>query len=164
LEDISPLSNTIKNCKPLCKRLNKIMYKKSEKGVGGITRKGMRVQELLLERIEKEEYPISTRQLALALQLSWHTVQEYCLKLQLKKKIHGFRTAGSYLWTKKEIFSEKDDKTTILRTLLDEQLNEQLNQEINSEIRKLREEIASLKQKARENRITAQFVAGGENK
>ena len=94
-----------------------------QKGVGDITRKGVRVQELLLERIEKEDHLISTRQLALILNLSWHTVQQHCLSLQVKKKIDGFQIAGSYLWVQKGSFiAKKQEDETLLQTFLDTEI------------------------------------------
>ncbi|MBI5001997.1 hypothetical protein HZC31_01280 [Candidatus Woesearchaeota archaeon] len=131
-----------------------------QKGVGDITRKGVRVQELLLERIKKEDHLISTRQLALILNLSWHTVQQHCLSLQVKKKIDGFQIAGSYLWIRKGSFIvKKQEDETLLQTFLD------------TEIKKLKDEINILKQKKiesktsqkiRERETTAQNSAGGE--
>ena len=135
-------------------------YQKMQKGVGDITRKGVRVQELLLERIEKEDHLISTRQLALILNLSWHTVQQHCLSLQVKKKIDGFQIAGSYLWVQKGSFiAKKQEDETLLQTFLD------------TEIKKLKDEINILKQKKIESKTSqktreieraAQNNAGGE--
>jgi hypothetical protein len=66
--------------------------------VCGITRKGRIVQEQILDCIEKAENPVSTRQLALQLGYSWHTVQQYCFELLLKKKIDRIPLAGSHVW------------------------------------------------------------------
>lgn len=105
-----------------------------------ITRKGRVIQEQILECIEQEEAPISTRQLALKLGYAWHTLQQRCLELQIKGKISHVQIAGSHLWTKIQttVFNNSEINTT---------LNSQLNAVLEQQIKKLTEELAQIKEK-----------------
>lgn len=64
----------------------------------GITRKGRIIQQRILDYVKRNNYPVSSRHLCLALGYSWNTVQNYCLELQLKNKIHRLETSGCHLW------------------------------------------------------------------
>ena len=158
----------------------------SQKEVGGITKKGLVVQERILD-VLKEESPLSTRQLALKLNLSWHTVQQHCLHLSLKKKLSNFELAGSYIWLlseskidtenkKRENKKTKNTKTENeveispeeqLDEVLETEINAELQTVINSFLKQFKEKITlpvQMKQEkiTREIEITAQNNAGGE--
>lgn len=62
-----------------------------------------------MDYIEHVGNPISTRQLAINLCLSWHTAQQYCLELLLKGKIDRLTIGGSHIWLKKGSYSAKID-------------------------------------------------------
>ena len=154
-----------------------------DKGVGGITKKGLIVQERILDAL-KEESPLSTRQLALKLNLSWHTVQQHCLHLSLKKKLSNFELAGSYIWLVSESkINVENQKTENEKTknqkreneveispeeqldaLLETEINAELQTVINSLVKQFKEKITlpDPKEKTREIEITAQNNAGGE--
>ena len=145
----------------------------SQKGVGGITKKGLLVQSRVLDAL-KEESPLSTRQLALKLNLSWHTVQQHCLHLFIKKKLKHFELAGSYIWLLSESKKGREKKKTEnetkispegqLDTVLETEINAELQTLINSFLKQFKEKITlpEPKEKARENRTIAQSAAGGE--
>jgi len=103
-----------------------------------ITRKNKAVREQILNFIQTEEYPISTRQLTLKLSCSWHTVQQQCLELQIKGKIDRLEVTGSHLWTKKGSYTNFLEKTTphaVVETKDVDQMNErELLKEISQEI------------------------------
>ena len=65
------------------------------------------IERDILELIEKENYPLSTRQIALKIKRSWHAVQNRCLELQLQGKISRLTVAGTHLWIKKGHFMEE---------------------------------------------------------
>lgn len=69
----------------------------------GIARKGRAIQEEILDCIEGEVYPLSTRQLSLKLGYSWNTIQNYCLELQLTGKIHRLELVSSHLWSSSQL-------------------------------------------------------------
>lgn len=64
------------------------------------------IEKDILELIGREDYPLSTRQVALKIKRSWHAVQNRCLELQLQGKISRMTVAGSHLWIKKGHFLE----------------------------------------------------------
>jgi ATP-dependent Clp protease ATP-binding subunit ClpA len=65
-----------------------------------ITRKGRSVQGQVLALIKSTDSPISTRQLAIKLNVSWHTVQHYCFELLLKNEIDRLRVGTTHAWHK----------------------------------------------------------------
>jgi DNA-binding Lrp family transcriptional regulator len=50
----------------------------------------------------KENKPISTREIAVKTKLSWHTVINHCLRLQLSGKISGYKISNLNVWLLKE--------------------------------------------------------------
>ncbi len=151
--------------------------------MGGITKKGLLVQSRVLDAL-KEESPLSTRQLALKLNLSWHTVQQHCLQLFIKKKLKHFELAGSYIWLlserkisvenkktedekKKNRKAENETKISPeeqLNAVLETEINAELQTAINSFLKQFKEKITlpAPKENTREREITAQNNAGGE--
>ena len=55
----------------------------------------------LLKVLEKSEHPLTTKEIGLRIDRSWHTVQEHCLKLQLAGKVTCFRAGRVNLWSLK---------------------------------------------------------------
>lgn len=105
-----------------------------------ITRKGRLVQEQILDSIIGEAYPISTRQICLKLGYSWHTIQQYCLELLVKKRINRLEVAGTHLWVpnnflKKRVHKKNTEQSQeeILRAII---LNKALDADLNAEIRR----------------------------
>ncbi len=142
--------------------------------MGVITKKGLIVQESILN-VLKEESPLSTRQLALKLSISWHTAQQHCLHLLVKKKIEHLELAGSYVWlSKKNIDTLSKNIEQQVNQLVDTEINSEFQQAIDALLRQLKEKVGANplspeqnvfdtnpKKKTRENRTTAQFAAGG---
>ena len=52
----------------------------------------------ILKVIKESENPVSTTDIASKLNKSWHTIDRYCLKLQLAGEIYGFRVGKMNLW------------------------------------------------------------------
>ena len=69
-----------------------------------MTRKGLCVQEQILDILEREGNPLSTSHLAQLLKVSWYTVQHYCFELVFKGKIVQFTVGSSHIWIKKGSF------------------------------------------------------------
>lgn len=68
-----------------------------------MTRKGNKVQKRIMRMLLKKSRPFSTREIALKLRLSWHTVQEHCLELLNKGEIERMRIGTTHVWMKKNI-------------------------------------------------------------
>ena len=110
------------------------------------------MQEQLLSYLETVDNPITTRQLALRLGVSWHTIQHYCLELHAKKKIGQFSSSGFYYWTKKAVHQENKDNVIEnerkkLISILENELDKEIDVEIDAEIETLLREIEELKQR-----------------
>lgn len=143
--------------------------------MGVITKKGLIVQERILD-VLKAESPLSTRQIALKLRLSWHTVQQHCLHLLVKKKLEHFELVGSYIWlAKKEELVKTDATNQEIRELLQKQIDVEFQNTVDALLKQFKEKLLTPssesssqsllpKQEARENRTTVQSAAGGVNK
>jgi hypothetical protein len=57
----------------------------------------------ILQVISESENPVSTREISLKLERSWHSIQYRCLRLQLSGRIHGFRVGRMNLWQIKNL-------------------------------------------------------------
>lgn len=55
----------------------------------------------ILKVLEKSEHPLTTKEIGLRIDRSWHTVQEHCLRLQLAGKVSCFRAGRANLWSLK---------------------------------------------------------------
>lgn len=56
------------------------------------------LKKTILKTILKSQVPISTQDISIALKKPWHSIQMRCLKLQLDKKITGFKVGRINLW------------------------------------------------------------------
>lgn len=65
-------------------------------------RRGGFLDSVILKKLELQEYPISTRELALRTKLSWHTVINHCLRLQMNGKVIGYKIGNINVWIKKK--------------------------------------------------------------
>ncbi len=123
--------------------------------MSSITRKGRKLQEQILELIEKEVEPISTRQIALLFHCSWHTAYRYCLELLAKRKIDRFNNTALHLWIKpgRYIRQETFENSSPIESLqqsnkeFDNLLNAALEQELERQIQKLKEQLGVLEKK-----------------
>lgn len=90
-----------------------------------------------MDYIEHAENPISTRQLAINLCLSWHTAQQYCLELLLKGKIDRLTIGGSHIWIKKGSYSAKGQKNQLKEHFLNHFAEKQFSEKIDAAINNL---------------------------
>jgi hypothetical protein len=70
-----------------------------------VTRKvklGKKIDLEILNALKISENPLSTRDLAFKIKRAWHSVQTHCLKLQLKRQIHGFTVTNINIWELKK--------------------------------------------------------------
>lgn len=123
-----------------------------------ITRKGRKLQEQILELIEKEVEPVSTRQIALLFHCSWHTAYRYCLELFAKREIDRFNNTALHLWIKpgryiRQEISEnsffKDFQESLQQAdkEFDKLLDATLEQELEKQIQELKEHLNVLEKK-----------------
>ena len=56
----------------------------------------------ILKVLEKSEHPLTTKEIGLRVDRSWHTIQEHCLRLQISGKLSSFRAGRVNLWSLKE--------------------------------------------------------------
>jgi hypothetical protein len=57
-----------------------------------------RIREEIVDVILKSQNPLSTQDICLKLERSWHSVQTNCLRLQVEGRLHGFRAGRVNLW------------------------------------------------------------------
>lgn len=57
-----------------------------------------KIKEEILEMLSQTEDAISTNDICLKLERSWHSIQTNCLRLQIEGKLHGFRAGRLNLW------------------------------------------------------------------
>lgn len=60
------------------------------------------IRNNILKIIYNSDKPVSTREIGLKINRAWHSIQTYCLKLQLEGKIEGFKVGNMNLWIKKK--------------------------------------------------------------
>ena len=66
-----------------------------------VTRKqklGKNIERDILKLLDSADRPISTRDISLKIRRAWHSVQNHCLRLQLKGEIDGFRISNLNVW------------------------------------------------------------------
>lgn len=61
-------------------------------------KRGDYIDEAILYTLRQEKKPISTRDIALKNNFSWHTVINHCLRLQMNKKIEGYKISNMNVW------------------------------------------------------------------
>ncbi|MBD3313413.1 hypothetical protein GF345_03140 [Candidatus Woesearchaeota archaeon] len=71
---------------------------------------GREIEKKVLKILEKSDRPVSTRDLALRIERSWHSVQHHCFRLQIAGKIDGFRVGRMNLWVIKKQDSEESNE------------------------------------------------------
>jgi len=97
-----------------------------------------------LDLIKKEVDPVSTREICLKLNYSWHTVYRYCLELFAVGKIDKLSTKGPHLWMQNGIFSKK------IKHEIDDVLDKALDEEIEKQITDLQKQLQELQSKKQE--------------
>jgi len=60
-----------------------------------------KLKKTILRAILKNQNPLSTQDISTKLKKPWHSIQTRCLKLQIDKKITGFRVGRINLWQAK---------------------------------------------------------------
>lgn len=65
-------------------------------------KRGIVLDQIILKFLEFEEHPVSTRELALRTKISWHSVINHCLRLQMGGKIVGYKIGNLNVWCKKK--------------------------------------------------------------
>lgn len=56
------------------------------------------IDKAIFKYIKESSKPSSTREIAQVLNISWHTADRYCLKLQLQNKVNCFTIGKSTAW------------------------------------------------------------------
>jgi DNA-binding transcriptional regulator YhcF (GntR family) len=121
--------------------------------VWGITSKGERIKNKILKCIEQENAPLSTRQIAIKIKYSWHTLQQRCLELEVKGKIQHIKIAGSHLWSKKQ--TNELNKNIDINSQLNALLNNELNTVLEKQIQHLTEELQKRTDSTQPNKKTS---------
>lgn len=62
----------------------------------------MDAESLILKALKESQKPLSTREISMQLNMAWHTIDRYCLKLQIKKKVDSFTIGKSTAWFMKK--------------------------------------------------------------
>jgi len=66
-----------------------------------INRKEKKLMDDVLGILKSSENPRSTAEIASLLDVSWHSIQTRCLRLQVAGKLTGFRAGRMNLWAVK---------------------------------------------------------------
>lgn len=64
--------------------------------------RGREIDNRILKVLRKSKRPVSTRELAIQIGVSWHPVRFHCLQLKIDGKIDGFRIGNMNLWVIKK--------------------------------------------------------------
>ncbi len=64
--------------------------------------RGSEIDKRILKALSTSKRPISTRDIAVQIGVSWHPVRFHCLQLQMAGKIDGFRVGNMNLWVIKK--------------------------------------------------------------
>lgn len=56
------------------------------------------INSKIISILSKEVHPISTRDLGIKTNFSWHTIINHCLRLQLEGKIGGYKIGNLNVW------------------------------------------------------------------
>ena len=59
---------------------------------------GKKIESDILRILQSSSKPISTRDIALKIGRAWHSVQNHCLRLQIKDKVKGYRISNLNVW------------------------------------------------------------------
>ncbi len=74
------------------------MVNRTNKGISNRAKISASIRNDILKHIENSEKPVSTQEIGLKIGRAWHSIQNYCLNLQLEGKITGFKVGNMNLW------------------------------------------------------------------
>jgi len=66
--------------------------------MGYVKKRGESIDIKIIGFLKKQIHPISTREISINVQLSWHTVINHCLRLQMAGKIYGYKIGNLNVW------------------------------------------------------------------
>lgn len=69
--------------------------------MGFIEKRSKGIDNDIVTFLKKQVHPVSTREISVSLQLSWHTAINHCLRLQILGKIEGYKIANLNVWSVK---------------------------------------------------------------
>jgi len=67
-----------------------------------------RIDKNILEYMADQKMA-STREIALAVELAWHTANTHCLKLQIAGKLEGIKIGNMNVWKIKRVKKGKEE-------------------------------------------------------
>jgi hypothetical protein len=82
-----------------CKIISEVAFKKWKKEMKHLTRP---IDDSIVDFVRKQTRPVSTREISVAIGVSWHPVHFHCFQLQTAGKIDGFKVGNMNLWEIKE--------------------------------------------------------------
>lgn len=69
--------------------------------MGLVKKRGESIDIKIIGFLKKQIHPISTREISINTKLSWHTIINHCLRLQMAGKIYGYKIGNLNVWTMK---------------------------------------------------------------
>ncbi len=63
---------------------------------------GKKIEKDILKVLNKTDKPLSTRDISLKINRAWHSVQNHCLRLQIKEEIRGYKISNLNVWEIRE--------------------------------------------------------------
>ncbi len=72
------------------------------KMIGFKEKRAKEIDKRILELLKKEGKPVSTREIAMKVNVAWHTIDRHCLRLQMSNTIDGYRISNINVWVTKK--------------------------------------------------------------
>jgi hypothetical protein len=70
--------------------------------MGCMKKRGESIDVKIIDFLKKQHHPISTREISINIRLSWHTVINHCLRLQMTGKVYGYKIGNLNVWVIKD--------------------------------------------------------------
>lgn len=61
-------------------------------------KRGESIDIKIIKLLKRQIHPISTREISIDTKLSWHTVINHCLRLQMAGKVYGYKIGNLNVW------------------------------------------------------------------
>lgn len=72
------------------------------KMIGFKEKRAKEIDKRILELLKKEGKPVSTREIAMKVNVAWHTIDRHCLRLQMTNALDGYRISNINVWVTKK--------------------------------------------------------------
>jgi len=70
--------------------------------MGFVKKRGDNIDTKIISFLQEQKHPVSTLAVSNNLKLSWHTVINHCLRLQISGKVEGYKIGNLNVWSIKK--------------------------------------------------------------